>query len=140
MSYEDQLSRQLSQDIPSELTALTHRVIGCAIEVHRVLGAGYLESTYQLALEAELEGAGLGFAKQVPVSLHYKGRRVGEFRLDLVVEETLVVELKAVESLSAVHTAQVISYVKAAGLPVGLLINFNVPVLVQGVRRILHPR
>ncbi len=140
MTYEDRLRAQLDREPSPELNALSHRVIGCAIEVHRELGPGYLERTYQLALEAELELTGLAFRCQVPLGLSYKGRNVGEFRLDLVIAETIVVELKAVESLASVHIAQVISYLKATQLPLGLILNFNVPTLVEGVRRVFPPR
>jgi GxxExxY protein len=140
MKYEKRLRDQLSGEPSPELKALLHRVIGCAIEVHRVLGPGYFERTYHLAMEAELETAGISFHSQVPLDLSYKGRAVGEYRLDLVIDDRVVVELKAVDSLGSVHIAQVVSYLKATKLPVGLLLNFNVPVLIQGVRRVLPPK
>lgn len=127
----------MSREPNADLDLLAHDVIGAAIEVHRQLGAGFLESIYEGALCTELELRGIRFANQVPVNVLYKGRYIGESRLDLLVDNRLVVELKAVEVLHPVFTAQVISYLKAMGLPLGLLINFNVPVLKQGIRRIV---
>jgi GxxExxY protein len=120
-----------------ELDLLAHAVIGAAIEVHRRLGPGFLESVYELALCTELQLRGIGFERQVPIPIEYKGRLVGEGILDVVVGERLVVELKAVDKLLRVHKAQVISYLKASGLRLGLLVNFKVPVLVQGIRRVV---
>ena len=112
------------------------RVIGSAIAVHRELGPGYFERTYQLALEAELEDSGIPFRSQVPLALTYKGRDVGEYRLDFVIDEKVVLELKAVESIASVHVAQVVAYLKATQLALGYILNFNVPVLTQGLRRV----
>ena len=112
-----------------------------AIEVHRHLGPGFLESVYETALVLELEARGIAVARQVPVTVMYKGRSVAESRLDLVVEDELVVELKAADALLPIHHAQVISYLKAGAFELGLLINFNVPLLRDGFRRIVwHPR
>jgi GxxExxY protein len=122
----------------AELDELAHRVIGAAIEVHRVLGPGFLESVYEEALCVELAGRGIGFARQVPVGVEYKGRKVGEARLDLVVEGRLVVELKAVETIAPIHVAQVLSTLKATQLHLALLITFNVTVLRRGIRRLIH--
>ena len=112
-------------------------VIGAAIEVHRVLGPGYLENVYEEALAVELNLRGIPFERQKTMAVDYKGHAVGEGRLDLLVDSRLVVELKAVESLVPIHTAQVISYLKAVWLPLGLLINFNVPLLKTGIKRII---
>jgi len=120
-----------------ELDRLAHDVIGAAIEVHRTLGPGYLESVYAEALAIEFNFRSLDFSSQVPVSVSYKGHVVGEGRLDFLVEGRLVVELKAVEALAPVHHAQVISYLKSTGLHLGLLINFNVPGLKHGIQRIV---
>lgn len=118
----------------STLDNLAHQVIGAAIEVHRRLGPGYLENVYEAALAVELALRGVSFERQKLFSLHYKGQG----RLDLLVEEQLVVELKAVDMLAPVHKAQVISYLKATGLKLGLLINFNVSVLKQGIKRVIQ--
>ncbi|HLG13366.1 MAG TPA: GxxExxY protein [Blastocatellia bacterium] len=121
-----------------ELDRLAYAVIGAAIEVHRVLGPGYLESVYEEALCLELARRRIPFTRQVAIAVAYKGDIVGEGRLDLLVGGILVVELKAVEALAPIHTAQVISYLKTTGHPLGLLINFNVVVLKDGgIRRIV---
>ena len=122
----------------SELNDLAGRVIGAAIEVHRLLGPGYLESVYEEALAVELDLLGVAHRRQVSVAVEYKGHRVGEGRIDLLVDGALVVELKTVEALLPIHQAQVISYLKATGFHLGLLINFNVEVLKNGVKRIVH--
>ena len=121
----------------SNLDTLAYAVIGAAIEVHRNLGPGYLESVYEEALGIEFGLLGIRFARQVSVSVSYKGRPVGEGRLDYLVGECLIVELKAVEALAPIHKAQVISYLRTTGFRLGLLINFNVPVLKQGIQRII---
>ena len=120
-----------------ELDALARYVIGAAIEVHRTLGPGYLESVYEKALALELEMQGVSCNRQAIVGIDYKGRFVGEARLDLLVAGRLIVELKAVEALLPIHQAQVISYLKATHQQLGLLINFNVRVLRDGVKRIV---
>ncbi|MBI5669389.1 MAG: GxxExxY protein [Chloroflexi bacterium] len=116
---------------------IAHDVIGAAIEVHRTLGPGFLESVYEEALCIELQLRRLSFARQLCISVDYKGHPVGEGRLDVLVENCVIVELKAVEELAPIHTAQVISYLKATGYPLALLVNFNVPVLKNGIRRIV---
>ncbi len=120
-----------------EVDGLAHEVIGAAIEVHRLLGPGYLESVYEEALCVQLRLRGIPFARQSPVAVDYKGETVGESRLDLVVGNCLIVELKAVDALAPIHSAQLISYLKATGQKLGLLINFNVPALKNGIKRML---
>jgi GxxExxY protein len=116
---------------------LAHAVIGAAIEVHRHLGPGFLESVYEEALGLELAEAGIPFERQKEIGVAYKGRIIGKHRLDLLVDGMLIVELKTVEALADVHQAQIISYLKATRQPLGLLINFNVPVLKSGIRRVV---
>lgn len=123
-----------------ELDELAHRVIGAAIEVHRLLGPGFLESVYEEALCVELGLRDIEFARQVPAGVDFKGRRVGEARLDLLVGGGLVVELKAVERIAPIHVAQILSYLKATGLPLGLLITFNVTLLHHGIKRVVQTR
>jgi GxxExxY protein len=131
-------AKDAKRDEPSEeLDQLAHAVIGAAIEVHRILGPGFLESVYEDALCVELELRGIPFANQKEIKLYYKGHDVGKDRLDVLVAEKLIVELKAVEALAPIHSAQVISYLKATGLHLGLLINFNVPVLKNGIKRVV---
>ena len=120
-----------------EVEELAHAVIGAAIEVHRLLGPGYLEAIYEEALSMELTIRGVPFARQVAVPVTYKGRKLGENRLDLLVGRRLIVELKAVDTLAPIHTAQVLSYLKATNNPLALLINFNVPVLKNAVKRVI---
>jgi GxxExxY protein len=118
---------------------LTERVIGACIEIHRSLGPGLLESTYEECLCHELSLAGINFERQKPLPVHYKGVNLDcGYRLDLVVEQKLVIELKAVESLLPIHEAQLLTYLKLSGLTLGLLINFNVPVLKSGIKRIVN--
>lgn len=116
---------------------LASAVIGAAIEVHRVLGPGYLESVYEEALAVELKLRGIAFERQKAISVEYKEHTVGEGRLDLLVGNRLVVELKAVDAFAPIHTAQVMSYLKTLNLPLGLLINFNVPLLKHGIKRVI---
>ena len=116
------------------------RIIAACIEVHRHLGPGLLESAYEHCLTHELGLRGFHLERQIPIPLHYKGLALDcGYRLDLVVENRLVVEVKAVERLLPVHEAQVITYLKLLRLPVGLLINFHVPVLREGLRRLVNP-
>lgn len=118
-----------------ERDPVTERIIGCAIEVHRTLGPGLLESAYVEALRVELTEAGLRSARQVPVPLTYKGHYLGEYRLDLLVEDAVVVEVKAVQRFDPVHEAQLLTYLRLTGKRVGLLINFNQRLLREGIKR-----
>ena len=117
---------------------LARLVIGAAIEVHRHMGPGLPESAYRLALSHELILQGIEHECEFPVDLNYKGLCVGQTRLDMVVGGVLIVELKVVESLAPVHRAQVIAYLQATKLKLGLLINFNVPILKDGVKRVIN--
>ena len=119
---------------------LTGRIIGAAIAVHRELGPGKLESVYERALAIELRTQRMPFRTQVPIPMVYRGESVGDFFADLIVDCKVLVELKAVDALRSVHRAQVLSYLRATGLELGLLINFNVRVLKDGVRRLIHSR
>ena len=105
--------------------AVSRRVIGCIIRVHRVLGPGFIESVYHRALVVELTRQGLAVQTEVEVPVYYEGTHVGTHRLDLVVEGRLIVELKTVEALSKAHYAQLRSYLKASGIPHGILVNFS---------------
>jgi GxxExxY protein len=119
---------------------LTGRIIGAAIAVHRELGPGKLESVYERALAIELRTQRMPFRTQVPIPMVYRGESVGDFFADVIVDGKVLVELKAVDALRSVHRAQVLSYLRATGLELGLLINFNVRVLKDGVRRLIHSR
>ena len=121
------------------INGLTERIIGAAIEVHKALGPGLLESTYESCLAHELSLAGVSFERQVPLPVSYKSLQVDcGYRLDFLVEKTAVLELKAVEGLQPIHEAQLLTYLKLGGWPIGLLINFNVPVLKRGIKRMVN--
>jgi GxxExxY protein len=122
--------------IPAELNDLVSRVIGAAIEVHRVLGPGYLESVYEAAMRIELDTAQIPFDPRKSICVSYKGREVGQARLDFLVERQLILELKAVDKLGPIHRAQMISYLKATGCRLGLVINFNDKTLRDGIMRV----
>ena len=114
-------------------------VIGCAIEVHRELGPGLLESVYQKALAVELREAGLSLKEEVPVLIRYKNQDLDEgFRADIVVEDSLILELKAVEALRDVHKKQLQTYLKLTGFKLGYLLNFNTPVMRRGIVRCVN--
>lgn len=133
-------SSTIRKQLPRDWDHLTNRIIGCAIEVHSNLGPGLLEKFYEEALVCELEHAGLRFSRQHLINMMYKGRPLGEYRLDLVVEQLVIVELKVVEKVLDVHGAQLLSYLRSANLPLGLLINFNHTRLVSGVTRRINDR
>ena len=117
---------------------LSNRVLGCALEVHKALGPGLLESAYESALAYELSTAGLMAQRQVDAPVVYKKAKLDcGFRIDLLVEKQLVVELKSVESLLPLHEAQLLTYLKLTGCKVGLLINFNVRLLKNGIKRLV---
>ncbi len=125
----------MAEDIQGE--DFSHDIIGAAVEVQRVLGTGLAEEVYAAALEIELAEREIGFARNVPVSASYKGRALGEVcRAGFVVEQAVVVEVKAVDALTDLHRAQVQAAVRLSGLRLGLLINFNVFPVVKGVHRI----
>jgi GxxExxY protein len=128
------------QEPDRALDDLAHAVIGAAIEVHRTLGPGFLESVYEQALSIEFESRSIPYIRQPVIEIQYKGHPIGEGRLDFLVADRLVVELKAVEQLAPIHTAQVMPYLKATGHHLGLLINFDVPVLKEGIKRVVLTR
>jgi len=118
--------------------ALAQVVIGCAIRVHKHLGPGLLESTYRRCMTLELDAHDIRFVQECPVPLTYRGVTLDcAYRVDLLIEERLVVELKAVEQLLSVHSAQVLTYLKLLNVPQGLLINFNQPTLVSGLKSLV---
>jgi len=117
------------------INQLTERIIGCAIEVHKALGPGLLESMYEEALCIELADASLSYQRQVTIPAFYKGRQIGEYRIDLLIEDTVIVELKSVERFDPIFEAQVLTYLRVTGKKIGLLINFNSRLLTSGVKR-----
>ena len=123
----------------TELNKITEIIIGAAMAVHRELGPGLLESAYEACLAYELPDRGLSVERQKALPVRYRGVNVDcGYRIDLLVEGKVIVELKAVERLEAIHKAQLISYLKLSGCKVGLLINFNVKVLKDGIRRLVN--
>jgi GxxExxY protein len=129
MSYEP---------IPEEDEKIVHQAIGATIEVHQILGPGFLESVYEKALKYELQLRGLKVEKQKAILVPYKDIQIEGQRLDLLVGDRMSVELKAVEAIAPIHQAQLLSYLKATTLRLGLLINFNVPVLKGGIKRLVR--
>lgn len=128
----------MNQVVDDELNNLVERVIGAAIEVHRSLGPGFAESTYQRALAIELRLREISFELEVPVQLRYKDEILGEGRIDVLVEGRLVLELKAAGVNPKKYRRQVVSYLKATGLHLGLIINFETDVLKKGISRVIH--
>ena len=119
--------------------ALTGQIIGAAIEVHKQLGPGLLESTYQACFCHELQLRGISFECQKPLPLEYKGIKLEcGYRIDLLVAGLVIVEIKSVEALAPIHEAQLLTYLKLTGIKIGFLINFNVVVLKAGIRRLVH--
>jgi GxxExxY protein len=131
---------QASGDERDELNHLTETIIGSAIEVHRYFGPGLLESTYESCVAHEITLSGLSVARQVALPVVYKGIQIDQgYRIDLLVENKVIVEIKAVEQIIPVHEAQVLSYLKHSGKKVGLLLNFNVKILKDGgIRRFVR--
>ena len=125
-------------DLDQKTEDLARRVIGAAIEVHRTLGPGFLEKVYQKALSVELDYQGIAHQIESPVHILYRGVNVGEGRTDILITDHLIIELKTVEVIKEIHRAQVLSYLKATKLRLGLLMNFNTPVLKDGIQRIIR--
>ncbi len=119
-----------------EINKITEKIIGCAIEVHKKLGPGLLESAYEECLSYELKSAGLSIQRQVPVPVVYKEIYLDYgYRIDILVENTVILELKSIEAFAPVHEAQILTYMKFAEKTIGLLINFNVLLLKDGIKR-----
>jgi GxxExxY protein len=128
---------KIPSHLSDELEDLIHRTIGCCITVHRTLGPGLLEAIYCRAICLELAAANISFEAQKRYPVFYRGQLLSYQRLDLIVEEQLVLEIKSVEQLNQLHRSQVLSYLRVSKLAAGLLMNFNVPVLQDGLRRIV---
>lgn len=125
--------------VESEINRITHAIIGAAIDVHKALGPGLLESAYEACLEFELLERGFTVERQKSLPLAYKAVQLEcGYRLDLLVEGAVIVEIKAVDELAPIHAAQLMSYLKLTGCKVGLLINFNVTALKNGIRRLAN--
>jgi len=124
-----------------KLNDLSSKVIGAAIEVHKFLGAGLLEKTYEECLCVELKKIGLKYEKQVMLPINYKGTLIeNAYRIDILVEDKIIIELKAIEKIEKIHKAQLLTYLKLSKKELGLLINFNVEVLVSGISRVINSK
>ena len=134
MDFAEFVDEEMEPD--PELNRITNAVYRCRDQVHRVLGPGFLESVYQKALEREFELRGIQFVPQQRIAVDYKGTEVGEGWLDFLIEQKVVVEIKAVDTLAPIHNAQVISYLRTTHHRLALLINFNVKLLKDGIKRI----
>jgi GxxExxY protein len=122
-----------------DINQLSSKIIGAAIEVHKALGPGLLESAYQKCLSHELRLRGMSFTDEKPLPLVYKGEKLDcGYRLDLVVENAIILELKSCEKIEPIHKAQLLTYLKLSGLRLGLVFNFNVPVMRDGIKRIVN--
>ena len=122
-----------------ELNDLTGRIIGAAIEVHKILGPGLLESVYEECLSHELKVVQIPFERQKELPIEYKGVKLScGYRIDLLVDGRVIVEIKSCDTILPIHEAQLLTYLKLTGLKIGLLINFNVPTLKEGIRRIIN--
>lgn len=120
---------------------LTNKIIGCAIEVHRNLGQGLLESAYQECLMYELIKSGLNVKKEIPMPIIYKEVKLNQgYRIDLLVEDKIVIELKAVDTITNMHKAQLLTYLRLGKYELGLLLNFNVPILKNGIKRLINDK
>ena len=137
-AFEGAHSMQRGREVPGDWNELSRRVIGAALRVHTALGPGLPERVYEAALKHELGKAGIGGESQMVVQVQYDGQSIGELRLDLVIEGKIVIEIKATEGVSDLHLAQLVSYLRAGHYALGLLINFNVPSLKQGLYRRLN--
>ena len=146
MEHKDTETQRAAQNVKTQsvisiaeynrLQQLSRTIIGAAIEVHRELGPGLLESVYEECLRVELEALGLRVKTQVDIPLKYKGRETDKcFRIDMLVDDIFIVELKAVELTKPLHEVQLLTYMKLTNVHMGLLINFNVPVLKEGIKR-----
>ena len=124
--------------LPAEVEGCAYRVIGCLLTVHQILGAGFKEIVYKRAVCLELDGQGIKFECEKKILVPYKGWQIPGQTVDLVVENILIVELKAVPRLKDMHRRQLVSYLKATGLRLGLLVNFNVPMLKGNIRRVIR--
>ena len=122
-----------------DINQLSSQIIGAAIEVHKVLGPGLLESAYEKCLCHELKLRGLSLENQKPLSLVFKGEKLDcGYQLDIVVENTIILELKSCEKIEPIHKAQLLTYLKLSGVKLGLLLNFNVPIMRDGIVRMVH--
>jgi GxxExxY protein len=131
------MTLRIASNLPEELEVLIRQTIGCCLVVHRELGPGLLEGVYSRAIALELKSRGMRFSTEKAVPVRYRGSLICHQRIDLFVDDRLVLEVKAVERLIPIHKAQVINYLRLTGARAGLLVNFNVPILKQGIQRLV---
>ncbi|MFG0245092.1 MAG: GxxExxY protein [Phycisphaerales bacterium JB052] len=127
-------------ELPTALNQLSHQIIGCAIEVHKELGIGLLESVYESALCEEFDRAGISYQQQVGFIGEYKNKQLPPQRIDLLVENNIILELKAVRAVDDLHLAQLVSYLRLTNKPLGLLINFHAPTIQKGTHRRINSK
>jgi GxxExxY protein len=138
MNLSKEINLQSNANTAMCINQITGKIIGCAIEVHKYLGPGLLESTYEECLAYELSKSYIPFEKQKPLPVIYKETRLDcGFRIDIFVDQQVIVEIKAIDALLPIHEAQLLTYLKLSGCKVGLIINFNVKLLKQGLKRII---
>jgi GxxExxY protein len=128
---------KIQSPLPEDLERLAERVIGSCVAVHRVLGPGLVETIYSRAVALELEFRGISFEREKPIAVRYRGELLCHQRLDMLVGGSVVLELKSVQRVDSIHVAQVLSYLRVSRLRLGLLVNFNVPILKYGIRRVI---
>ena len=131
------MALRIASRLPEDLEALVSRAIDCCVAVHRELGPGLFEQMYSRALAIELETRGYSYTAEKTIPVRYRGRQLCQQRIDLFIGDSLILEVKSVERLHPVHIAQILTYLKLTGLRVGLLANFNVPVMKDGLRRVV---
>jgi GxxExxY protein len=131
-------SLRLVSNLPPDLEDLARQTIGAMVDVHRELGSGMAEGVYAAAVRIELLARGVPFESEKTLPVRYRGHLLGHHRIDLLVAGKLVVEIKSVDCLHPVHVAQVVTYLRLTGARLGLLVNFNVPILKQGIRRVIR--
>lgn len=127
-------------ELPTPLNQISHQIIGCAIEVHKELGIGLLESVYESALCEEFDRAGISYQQQVGFIGEYKGKQLPPQRIDLLIENDIILELKAVRAVDDLHLAQLVSYLRLTNKPLGLLINFHAPTIQKGTHRRINSK
>ena len=138
MDRKARQDRQERQEPSAATNAVARQVVDAGLKIHKALGPGLLESVYEACLVHELQGRGLGVRRQVPIRIEYEGLRLdGGYRLDLLIDDEVIVEVKAVETMLRLHEAQLLTYLKLSELRLGLLINFNVALFRDGVRRLV---
>ena len=128
---------RLSSSLPPDLEDLVRQTIGCCIVVHRELGPGLLEKVYPRAIALELKSRNIPYSREKAIPIRYRDTLICQQRIDLFIDNRVVLEVKSVERLGPIHVAQVINYLRVTGARIGLLVNFNVPILKQGIRRIV---